>query len=111
MLFKAYEDADIVAEWMGTKVLKLENKRHGSYRFETTDPKGNKHYFNGTIHEFEPSRKITGLLKWKALHFLSNWNFLNSTSWVQTEASSACKLYINRWLIATRCYNCLLQWE
>src|SRR6187399_1607376 len=59
MLFKAYEEADIVEQWMGTKVLKLENKKHGSYQFETTDPKGNKHGFNGTIHEFVPNRKIT----------------------------------------------------
>ena len=59
LLFKAYEEADIVEQWMGTKVLKLENKKHGSYQFETTDPRGNKHYFNGTIHEFVPNKKIT----------------------------------------------------
>ena len=59
LLFKAYEDADIVEQWMGTKVLKLENKKHGSYRFETTDPKGNKYVFNGVIHEFSPNKKIT----------------------------------------------------
>ncbi|RFM26435.1 SRPBCC domain-containing protein [Deminuibacter soli] len=58
LLFKAYEDAEIVEQWMGTKVLKLENKSHGSYRFETTDHKGNKYGFNGTIHEFVPNRKI-----------------------------------------------------
>ena len=59
LLFKAYEEAEIVEQWMGTKVLKLENKKHGSYQFETTDPKGNKHGFNGTIHEFVPNQKIT----------------------------------------------------
>lgn len=59
LLFKAYEEAEIVEQWMGTKVLKLENKKHGSYEFETTDPKGNKHRFNGTIHEFSPNKKIT----------------------------------------------------
>ena len=59
LLFKAYEDAEIVEQWMGTKVLKLENKKHGSYQFETTDPKGNKHGFNGTIHEFVSNQKIT----------------------------------------------------
>ena len=58
LLFKAYEDAEIVEQWMGTKVLKLENKKHGSYQFVTTDPRGNKHGFNGTIHEFEPDKKI-----------------------------------------------------
>ena len=59
LLFKAYEDPEIVEQWMGTKVLKLENKKHGSWQFETTDPKGNKHGFNGVIHEFVPNRKIT----------------------------------------------------
>ena len=59
LLFKAYEEAEIVEQWMGTKVLKLENKKHGGYQFETTDPAGNKHRFNGTIHEFVPNQKIT----------------------------------------------------
>ena len=59
LLFKAYVEPDILEQWMGTKVLKLESKKHGSYQFETTDPKGNKHRFNGVIHEFIPNRKIT----------------------------------------------------
>jgi uncharacterized protein YndB with AHSA1/START domain len=59
LLFKAYVEPDIVEQWMGTKVLKLENKQHGSYRFESTDPKGNKYRFNGVIHEFSPNHKIT----------------------------------------------------
>ncbi|NUM80073.1 SRPBCC domain-containing protein [bacterium] len=59
LLFRAYVEPDIVEQWMGTKVLKLDNKNHGSYHFETTDPMGNKHGFHGTIHEFLPNRKIT----------------------------------------------------
>lgn len=58
-LFKAYEEPRIVEQWMGTQVVKLENRRHGSYEFETTDPMGNKHRFNGTIHEVVPNLKIT----------------------------------------------------
>ncbi|AYN67647.1 ATPase [Euzebyella marina] len=58
LLFKAYTEPELVAQWMGTKVLKLESKRHGSYQFETTDPKGNAHRFNGTIHEFKPEKQI-----------------------------------------------------
>ncbi len=58
LLFKAYVEPEIVEQWMGTKVLKLENKKHGSYQFETTDPKGNKHRFNGVIHEFNPTHQI-----------------------------------------------------
>lgn len=59
LLFRAYVEPEIVEQWMGTKVLKLENKKHGSWCFETTDSKGNKHGFNGVIHEFSPNQKIT----------------------------------------------------
>jgi uncharacterized protein YndB with AHSA1/START domain len=60
LLFKAYEEPEIVEQWMGTKVLKLENKRHGSWQFETADPQGNVVFrANGVIHEFSPNRKIT----------------------------------------------------
>jgi uncharacterized protein YndB with AHSA1/START domain len=60
LLFKAYVEPDIVEQWMGTKVLKLENKKHGSWQFETIDAKGNKVFSaNGVIHEFSPNRKIT----------------------------------------------------
>src|SRR6202048_619913 len=59
LLFKAYAEPEIVGQWMGTKVLKLESKKHGSYQFETTDAKGNKYGFNGVIHEFSPNQKIT----------------------------------------------------
>jgi uncharacterized protein YndB with AHSA1/START domain len=59
LLFKAYVELEIVEQWMGTKLLKLESKKHGSYQFETTDPKGNKHRFHGVIHEFIPNHKIT----------------------------------------------------
>src|SRR3954468_19590171 len=59
LLFKAYQEPELVEQWMGTKVLKLENKKHGSWQFETTDPKGNKHGFHGVIHEFIPDKRIT----------------------------------------------------
>ena len=60
LLFKAYADPDIVEQWMGTKVLKLENKQHGSWQFKTTDAQGNAVFqANGVIHEFVPNRKIT----------------------------------------------------
>jgi len=60
LLFKAYTEADIVEQWMGTKVLKLESKKHGSYQFETSDANGNVVFkANGVIHEFITNRKIT----------------------------------------------------
>lgn len=76
LLFKAYAEPEIVEQWMGTKVLKLENKKHGSYQFETTDPKGNKHGFNGTIHEFEPNCKITRTFEMENTPFPVQLEFL-----------------------------------
>lgn len=58
LLFTAYVEAEILEQWMGTKVLKLESKKHGSYQFETTDPKGNKHGFSGVIHELILNKRI-----------------------------------------------------
>ena len=59
LLFKAYEEPEIVEQWMGTKVLKLENKQHGGWQYETKDPQGNVVFrANGTIHEFVPNQKI-----------------------------------------------------
>jgi uncharacterized protein YndB with AHSA1/START domain len=60
LLFKAYVEPEIVAQWMGTKVMKLESKKHGSYQFETTDAQGNVLFqANGVIHEFSPNQEIT----------------------------------------------------
>ena len=86
LLFQAYIDPEIVEQWMGTKVLKLENKKHGSYQFVTTDPKGNKHGFNGTIHEFAPNQKITRTFEMEnapfgvQLEFLEFETLTNDTS-------------------------------
>lgn len=59
LLFKAYQEPELVEQWMGTKVLKLENKKHGSYEFETSNNGNIVFRANGTIHEFIPNQKIT----------------------------------------------------
>ena len=76
LLFKAYVEPEIVEQWMGTKVFKLENKRHGSYQFITTDPQGNKHGFNGVIHEFSPNQKITRTFEMENTPFAVQLEFL-----------------------------------
>lgn len=76
LLFKAYVEPEIVEQWMGTKVLKLENKKHGSWQFETTDPMGNKHRFNGVVHEFSPNRKITRTFEMENTSFPVQLEFL-----------------------------------
>ncbi|PZR21758.1 MAG: ATPase [Citrobacter freundii] len=77
LLFKAYEDPGIVAQWMGTKVLKLENKKHGGWAFETSDPKGNVVFrANGVIHEFIPDKKITRTFEMEGAPFDVQLEFL-----------------------------------
>ena len=59
LLFKAYTEAELVEQWMGTKVIKLENKSHGGYQFETSDAKGNVLVkMNGSIHAVVENKKI-----------------------------------------------------
>ncbi len=58
LLFKAYSEAELVEQWMGTKVLKLESKNHGSYQFETSHNGNVVFKANGTIHQYVPNQKI-----------------------------------------------------
>jgi uncharacterized protein YndB with AHSA1/START domain len=59
LLFKAYAESELVEQWMGTKVLKLESKKHGSYQFETMYQGNVVFRANGVIHEFVHNQKIT----------------------------------------------------
>lgn len=77
LLFTAYVEPELVEQWMGTKVLKLENRKHGSYQFETTDPMGNKHVFNGTIHDVVPNKKIVRTFEMENTPFEAQLEFLD----------------------------------
>lgn len=60
LLFKAFSEPELIEQWMGTKVLTFEGKKHGSYQIETRDQKGNVAFkADGTFHEFKPNEKIT----------------------------------------------------
>lgn len=60
LLFTAYVEPDIIEQWMTSKVVKLENKKHGSYQLQKKDDQGNLLFAaNGVIHEFIPNKKIT----------------------------------------------------
>ncbi|SFG89394.1 SRPBCC domain-containing protein [Pedobacter insulae] len=77
LLFKAYVEPEIVEQWMGTKVLKLENKKHGAYLFETSDPKGNVAFLaSGVIHDFVPDEKITRTFEMENTPFAPQLEFL-----------------------------------
>lgn len=76
LLFKAYEEAEIVEQWMGTKVLKLENKQHGSWHFQTSA--GGQVVFeaHGTIHDFVPDKRIVRTFEMKNAGFETQLEFL-----------------------------------
>jgi uncharacterized protein YndB with AHSA1/START domain len=75
-LFRAHVDPEIVSQWMGTKVLKLDGQSHGSYRFETTDPRGQVHRFHGVIHALTPERKIVRTFEMENMPFGVQLEFL-----------------------------------
>ena len=59
LLFRAYTEPEIVEQWMGTKVLKMENKKHGGYELQMSDPSGKILFAaNGVIHDFIPNQKL-----------------------------------------------------
>ncbi|RYG29713.1 MAG: ATPase [Chitinophagaceae bacterium] len=77
LLFKAYEDPEIVAQWMNTNVLKLENKQHGGWQFETSNDKGIVVFrANGVIHDFVPNEKIIRTFEMENASFPPQLEFL-----------------------------------
>lgn len=77
LLFKAYAEPEIVEQWMGTKVVKLENKQHGGWQFETKDQNGNVVFSaNGVIHDFVPNERITRTFEMDNANFAPQLEFL-----------------------------------
>jgi len=58
LLFKAYSEAELIEQWMGTKVISLENKDLGFYQFETSYNGNVVFKASGTIHRVVANQKI-----------------------------------------------------
>ncbi|WP_281632621.1 SRPBCC domain-containing protein [Flavobacterium luteolum] len=77
LLFKAHTESEIVAQWMGTKVLKLESKKYGGWEFETSDPNGNVVFkANGVFHDFVLNEKIVRTFEMDNINFAPQLEFL-----------------------------------
>lgn len=77
LLFTAYTDADIVAQWMNTKVVKLDNHPYGGWQFETSDKEGNVVFAaHGTIHTLLPNEKIVRTFEMRNAPFDVQLEFL-----------------------------------
>ncbi|MDF2381200.1 SRPBCC domain-containing protein [Nostoc ellipsosporum NOK] len=93
LLFKAHEDPELIEQWMGNKVLKLENKKHGSWQFRTTDDKGNVLFSaNGTIHDFIPNKRIVRTFEMDNAGFEVQLEFLDFEA--LTEDTSRLSMHI-----------------
>jgi len=78
LLFRAHAESEIIEQWMGTKVLKLEAKNHGSWQFETKNPQGMVMFrANGVIHEFNPGRRIVRTFEMENAPFGVQLEFLD----------------------------------
>lgn len=93
LLFKAYAEPGLLEQWMGTRVLKLENRKYGGWQFETTDAAGNVVFqAHGVIHEFIPDRKITRTFEMENASFAVQLEFLEFEQ--LTEKTSKLNMHI-----------------
>ena len=77
LLFKAHTEPELVEQWMGNKVLKMENKPHGGYIFETRDKQGNILFrANGSIHGVVENSSITRTFEMENTGFPVQLEFL-----------------------------------
>ncbi len=58
LLFKAYTESELLEQWMGTKVLKLDNKKYGGWHFQTSYDGKVMFEASGAYHEFIPEQRI-----------------------------------------------------
>lgn len=77
LVFRAHSEADIIEQWMGTKVLKLDLKNHGGWQYETRDPQGNVVFrANGVFHEVVPNKRIVRTFEMENVGFGAQIEFI-----------------------------------
>ena len=77
LVYKAYTEAEFIAQWMGTNVLKLENRNHGCYEFETSHEGNVMFKTNGTIHKVVPNQEIVRTFEMENMPIGVQLEFLN----------------------------------
>lgn len=79
-VFRAHTEPELLEQWMGNRVLKMENRVHGGYVFETRDPSGNLVFrANGVIHGLEPDRSIIRTFQMEDTPFPVQLEYLDFT--------------------------------
>ena len=72
LVFKAFTDAKLLEQWLGpryltTKFETFEPRNGGSYRYVSTDDKGNTYAFRGVIHEVVLNERIIQTFEFEGL--------------------------------------------
>ena len=82
LLFRAHAEADIFEQWMSheygiVKMVKLEARKHGSWKFQTTDKEGNVLFAaSGVFADFIPESRITRTFEMENTPFPIQLEFL-----------------------------------
>ncbi|MET0242577.1 MAG: SRPBCC domain-containing protein [Flavitalea sp.] len=80
LVFRAYTEAEFFEQWMGTKVITLDARKNGSYRFETSNPAGIVVFRgSGVIHECIRDNKIIRTFEMEDTSFEPQMEFLQFT--------------------------------
>jgi uncharacterized protein YndB with AHSA1/START domain len=81
LLYQAHTDPDIIAQWMGTKVMYFDGQTNGCWRYETTNEKGQLMFAaQGVYHEVTPSHRIVRTFKMDHPDFDVQLEFLDFSS-------------------------------
>ncbi len=72
LVFRAFSEPELITQWMGpkdlqTKIEKLDNRTHGSWRFVHTRRDGFEFAFNGVIHEVCPPERVIRTFEFEGL--------------------------------------------
>ena len=72
LVFQAFTDADLFAQWLGPRRLKttferFEPRAGGSWRFVHEDQSGNKYAFHGVYHEVSAPERIIGTFEFDGI--------------------------------------------
>lgn len=101
LLFKAHIEPDIIEQWMGSKALKLEAKKHGSWQLQKRDDQGNVLFgAQGVFHEFIPNQKFTRTFEMENAPFDVQLEFFEFEK--LSEESSRLKMHIIYRTVALR---------
>ena len=78
LLFKAHAEPEIIEQWMESKVVKFEGKKHGGWQYQKKDDTGNVVFqANGVFHDFILNQKITRTFEMDNAPFDVQLEFLN----------------------------------